>query len=118
MKCLVSVCLLVFMACESFGCLWDRDTLWMENKKFPMALELITGKFRRHSKHCYEWRQQEVLAMLKTNPKYLRLLDDLGVSYDKIGKHTVRFSKIVECTALLDNNRRMQVAPQDPKIHN
>lgn len=49
----------------SSACLWDRDSLWMENQKFPMALELITGKFRRHTKHYYQWRRDDSLKKLK-----------------------------------------------------
>ena len=33
----------------AFGCLWDYDTLLQERSRFPDTLEIITGKFLRHS---------------------------------------------------------------------
>jgi hypothetical protein len=41
------------------ACIWDYDTLAMERQRFPHALELITGKFLRHSAAFYEWRVQD-----------------------------------------------------------
>ena len=40
----------------ALACMWDHDTLRQERARFPHALELITGKFLRHSKEAYEWR--------------------------------------------------------------
>jgi hypothetical protein len=31
------------------ACMWDYDTIKMERTRFPSTLELITGKFLRHS---------------------------------------------------------------------
>lgn len=69
------------------ACLWDYDTLAMERKRFPNALELITGKFLRHSNEFYEWRVKDRLKQLKDTPDKLALYDDLAVAYDKLGKH-------------------------------
>lgn len=79
--------LVLFISLSSIACLWDKDTLWMENQKFPMALELITGKFRRHSPHYYQWRRDECLKRITKDPKNLLLLDDLAVAYEKLGEH-------------------------------
>ena len=38
------------------ACLWDHDTLLVERGRFPQTLELITGKFLRHSTEFYRWR--------------------------------------------------------------
>jgi tetratricopeptide (TPR) repeat protein len=70
----------------ALACLWDYDTLAMERARFPSALELITGKFLRHSPEFYEWRVRDRLAKLekdRDNPAYL---DDLAVAYDKLGQ--------------------------------
>lgn len=40
----------------ALACVWDYDTPKMERQRFPSALELITGKFPRHSPEFYEWR--------------------------------------------------------------
>src|SRR4029079_4345557 len=69
------------------ACLWDSDTLRMERQRFPQVLELITGKFLRHSNEYYEWRIQDRLKKLQADPNNLALLDDLGVSYIKTGQH-------------------------------
>ena len=69
----------------AFACLWDRDTLEMERQRFPTALELITGKFLRHSPAFYIWRVQdrESRRAAGSSPE---LLDDLAVAYEKTGK--------------------------------
>lgn len=71
----------------SWGCLWDYDTLQMERARFPGALELITGKFLRHSREFYLWRIEDRLRRLEAEPEHLRFLDDLAVAYDKTEQH-------------------------------
>src|SRR5687768_12330427 len=46
------------------ACLWDSDTIKMERSRFPGTLELITGKFLRHSPEFYEWRIRDRLKRL------------------------------------------------------
>ncbi|CAN5344396.1 hypothetical protein BH10PLA2_BH10PLA2_20260 [soil metagenome] len=70
----------------ALACLWDYDTLKMERARFPTALELITGKFLRHSPEFYQWRIQNRLERLKSEPTNVALLDDLSVAYDKTGQ--------------------------------
>lgn len=67
------------------ACLWDYDTIRMERERFPSTLELITGKFLRHSKEFYEWRIADRQAKLAADPDNLAYLDDLAVAYDKVG---------------------------------
>lgn len=70
------------------ACLWDYDTLKQERSRFPTALELITGKFPRHSREFYEWRvkdRQQKIAATGATPE---LLDDLAVAFDKLGDQT------------------------------
>ena len=70
-----------------WACLWDYDTLMMERARFPDTLELITGKFRRHSTEFYQWRIRDRLLKLESEPENLAWLDDLAVAYDKTGQH-------------------------------
>ncbi len=70
------------------ACLWDYDTLMQERSRFPSALELITGKFPRHTKEFYQWRvkdRQQKIAATGSTPE---LLDDLAVAFDKLGDQT------------------------------
>ncbi|MFL5327861.1 MAG: hypothetical protein ACJ8C4_03015 [Gemmataceae bacterium] len=69
------------------ACLWDYDTIKMERSRFPGTLELITGKFLRHSPEFYQWRIQNRLKRLESDPTNAGLLDDLAVAYDKTGQH-------------------------------
>lgn len=69
------------------ACLWDEDTIKMERNRFPGTLELITGKFLRHTPEFYEWRIQNRLDRLESDPMNAALLDDLAVAYDRIGQH-------------------------------
>ena len=71
----------------AMACLWDYDTLMQERSRFPSVLELITGKFPRHTQEFYEWRvkdRQKKIAATGATPE---LLDDLAVAFDKIGDH-------------------------------
>ncbi len=68
------------------GCLWDRDTLLDERGRFPDVLEIITGKFPRHSNAFYEWRLQDRQKQLFDSPNDNALLDDVGVALDKLGR--------------------------------
>ncbi len=77
----------LFLAVPASACLWDYDTLLMERSRFPDTLELITGKFRRHSTEFYAWRIEDRLQKLEKEPENLAWLDDLGVAYDKTGQH-------------------------------
>ncbi|GMV89855.1 MAG: hypothetical protein AMXMBFR81_27860 [Chthonomonas sp.] len=69
------------------ACIWDYDTIKMERSRFPSALELITGKFLRHSPEFYRWRIEDRLKKLETDPNDVRALDDLAAAYDKTGQH-------------------------------
>ncbi|QJW96570.1 hypothetical protein [Frigoriglobus tundricola] len=70
-----------------FACLWDYDTIKMERTRFPGTLELITGKFLRHSPEFYQWRIANRLSRLEADPTNAALLDDLAAAYDKTGQH-------------------------------
>lgn len=71
----------------ALACLWDYDTIKMERTRFPGTLELITGKFLRHSPEFYQWRIADRLKRLEADPTNAALLDDLAVAYDKTGQH-------------------------------
>lgn len=83
----ISSILLITSPSLVFACLWDYDTLKMERTRFPNSLELITGKFLRHSPEFYQWRIEDRLKRLKTDPKNVTLMDDLAVAYDKTKQH-------------------------------
>src|SRR5262245_2633799 len=69
------------------ACLWDYDTIKMERTRFPSTLEIITGKFLRHSPEFYQWRLENRLKRLESDPNNAELLDDLAVAYNKTGQH-------------------------------
>lgn len=83
----LSVAVLLALPATTLACLWDHDTLAMERARFPTALELITGKFLRHSPEFYEWRIRDRTTKLESEPKRLEWYDDLAVAYDKTGQH-------------------------------
>jgi tetratricopeptide (TPR) repeat protein len=82
---LFAVLALLLIPAFASACLWDYDTLAMERQRFPNALELITGKFLRHTKEFYEWRIKDRIEKLKADPENLAYLDDLAVAYEKTG---------------------------------
>src|SRR5436190_24313012 len=79
-------CLFIACASTALACLWDSDTLQMERSRFPGALEIITGKFVRHSRAYYEWRIGDRKKKLEARPDDPALLDDLAVAYAKLGR--------------------------------
>src|SRR5262245_51196650 len=82
------VAVLVF-GCGSFAqaCLWDWDTLQLGRRRFPGVLEMITGKFVRHSAAYYEWRIRDRTERMKSPAENPALSDDLAVAYAKLGRH-------------------------------
>jgi len=85
------------------ACLWDYDTLLQERSRFPTALEIITGKFLRHSPEFYEWRIKDRLTKLKADPDNFAYRDDLAVAYDKTGQHEKAIAVMLESAALKPN---------------
>lgn len=69
------------------ACLWDSETLEQERSRFPHTLELITGKFLRHSRAYYQWRLEDRKMKLQADPENDRWLDDMAVSYEKLGQY-------------------------------
>jgi tetratricopeptide (TPR) repeat protein len=69
------------------ACLWDRDTVRLETKLFPGVLEVMTGKFPRHSAEFYQWREATLRKQLADRPGSPALLDDLAVAVHKLGRH-------------------------------
>lgn len=80
---------LVFVAlpATACACIWDSDTLIQERSRFPGTLELITGKFLRHSPEFYYWRIRDREAKLADGATDPGLYDDLGVAYEMTDQH-------------------------------
>lgn len=87
---------LLLFATAVFACAWDEDTIAMERRQFPAALELITGKFLRHSDAYYRWRIADRLPQIERTPEALHLYDDLAVAYDKVGEHDKAISVMLQ----------------------
>ncbi len=85
MRWLLAIVLVIAAPAIAIACMWDSDTLKQERARFPDALELITGKFLRHSKDFYRWRISDRETKLAQAPTDPALLDDLAVAYAKIG---------------------------------
>ncbi len=83
----VAVVTAALVPSTALACLWDYDTLQVERSRFPDALELITGKFLRHSTEFYEWRIRDRREKLERDPGNLAYHDDLAVAYEKTGRH-------------------------------
>lgn len=73
------------MAGAAAPCIWDYDTLEQETSRFPSALELITGRFPRHSDEFYEWRIADRTQSLDAGVISAEYLDDLAVAHSKLG---------------------------------
>ncbi len=87
MRTLVVTLIVLLPVSPLAACLWDSETLLQERERFPNTLELITGKFLRHSDEYYRWRLDDRLAKLNDDPDNDRWLDDVAVSHEKLGEH-------------------------------
>lgn len=105
MRRLLTFLLTLALAAPAAACLWDYDTLQMERQRFPGALELIVGKFLRHSDTFYEWRVKDRTAKLAAvksgvleldDEELARVYDDLAVAHDKLGEHDKAIEAIRE----------------------
>lgn len=107
-KAVVIIALLLSLSCATVcvACLWDTDTLQMERLRFPGVLEIITGKFVRHSKAYYEWRIIDRTKKLEASPGDPTLIDDLAVAYAKLGRPEEGIPLLVK--ALEQHPRRYQ----------
>ena len=83
----LSVVFFFVMTSVTYACLWDWDTLQMERRRFPGTLEMITGKFVRHSRAYYQWRVQDRTKQMRSPGEDPDLADDLAVAYSKLGRH-------------------------------
>ena len=83
----LAVGLVLLTTSTATACMWDYDTLRQERARFPGTLELITGKFLRHSKEFYQWRIEDRLRRLQSDPTNAALYDDLAVAYEKTGQN-------------------------------
>ncbi|MBR58275.1 MAG: hypothetical protein CMH54_09665 [Myxococcales bacterium] len=108
MRALSLICCLAFLLISrtpsAEACYWDKDTYKMEKQRFPNTLELLTGKFLRHSDAFYAWRIEDRKKKLEATPNELALLDDLGVALDKTGQHEEAIETMKRSMAL-DENR-------------
>jgi tetratricopeptide (TPR) repeat protein len=105
MKCRTKTILLlvVLIPTPLAACLWDSDTLAErrmleeEREQFStVVLNLITGKFRRHSPAMYEWRIADRKKRLIEEPENVALYDDLAVAYEKTGQTDLAIETILK----------------------
>jgi len=90
------VLLVVLIPAPLAACLWDSDTLEEERRQFPSVLELITGKFLRHSPAFYEWRIEDRKKRIEAEPDNVALYDDLAVAYEKTGQTDLAIETILK----------------------
>ena len=83
---LVFVLLTVFSR-PATACIWDAETLSEERARIPTALEIILGKFPRHTAAYYEWRLKDRRKKLKADPENDLMLDDVAVSLEKLKRY-------------------------------
>ncbi|QDV45283.1 Tetratricopeptide repeat protein [Stieleria neptunia] len=84
---LAGLLVVVFAATCSRACDWDTETLLEERSRFPTALEIILGKFPRHTLAYYEWRLKDRLEKLESDPENDLMLDDVAVSLEKLKRY-------------------------------
>lgn len=82
------------------ACIWDSDTLAMEQVRYPGALTIMAGNFPRHSSEFYAWRIEHSRALLAKDPRNAALRDDLAVALHKTGRHAEAIQVMMDSLAL------------------
>ena len=85
---------------ESRACIWDSDTLAMEQSRFPGIIDVMGGNFPRHSSEFYTWRIERVRALLVQDSRNAALRDDLAVALHKLGRHQEAIQVMMESLAI------------------
>ncbi|MDF1665927.1 MAG: tetratricopeptide repeat protein [Planctomycetota bacterium] len=72
----------------AIACIWDTNTLKdeLQTKNTPM-FHLITGQFAHHGPAFYERQAAKARQALKSNPKDIKALNNLGAAYTKLGRY-------------------------------
>ncbi len=84
----------------SLSCMWDNDTVEMERQRFPEVIELISGKFLRHSPEFYYWKVRDRSLKIQQFPDSLSLYDDLAVAHSKLGNDSAAIALMLQKEAL------------------
>ncbi|WP_299314272.1 hypothetical protein [uncultured Aquimarina sp.] len=108
-----------FSTCFSgFSCFWDYDTIEMERIQFPDVIELISGKFLRHSPEFYQWRIKDRILKLQKSPDSLELYDDLAVAYSKTSNDSKAIQIILKKDSIAPKNYKTYANLGTFYIHN
>jgi tetratricopeptide (TPR) repeat protein len=103
LKAALTLFALVFASAISISCYWDQETVAMEREKFPDALELISGKFLRHSPEYYYWVIKDGERALSAHPDSLALYDNVAVAYSKLGEDEAAIALMLRKDSLSPN---------------
>ncbi|MBC8040348.1 MAG: hypothetical protein H7Y06_07395 [Opitutaceae bacterium] len=88
---------------ESRACIWDSDTLAMEQARFPGILDVMGGNFPRHSPEFYAWRIEHSRALMVKDPRNPAPYDDLAVALHKSGRHPEAIRVMMDSLAITPN---------------
>lgn len=72
----------------------------MERQRFPEVIELISGKFLRHSPEFYYWKVKDRSLKIQQFPDSLSLYDDLAVAHSKLGNDSAAIALMLRKEAL------------------
>ena len=76
-----SLLAITFFGVALAPCLWDRDTLATELRGLPKALDMVLGKWHRHSEAYYRERIERLAGKERLT---LGECDDLAVAYEHV----------------------------------
>lgn len=93
----------LLFSCQTFACLWDRDTLAEEIKGRPELAKLIVGWFDRYPPQYYQIRLDRVVEELPSRPSDLGLYDDAAVACDRLGRPDEAIRWMAKKKAVLDS---------------
>lgn len=80
--------LTMLLSAPAEACLWDRDTLAIEQAGMPAVTAVLTGHFDRFPDAWYTARLDRSRATIAASPDDLSAHDDAAVALDRLGRQT------------------------------
>ncbi len=84
------------------ACLWDSDTLVMEQAGLPELTAVIAGRYDRLPSAYYEARLARASQLLEADANALDAYDDAAVSLDRLGRPTEAIALMERKAAALE----------------
>jgi hypothetical protein len=108
----------MLVAAPAWACLWDRDTLAIEQRHAQLEQDAIFGRFHRYPALYYQMRLERVTRELEASPTDpLALMDDAAVACDRLGDSDAAIAWMGRKRSLMDQPGLANYGPEELREH-